>query len=184
MATKKNKQIRDKQSGSWFEWTTNDLNLAEKMKMTIRDFREWGYIHHLPDDEEGKEHYHFLINTNGTRTIKQIADKVEIPSNFVRIVNSVVGYKRYFIHLDNPEKRQYSFDDIHTNNHRSYRDAIDGNTDFDLSDLFSDFSQLYTGKTNPKSFILKHYIEIEHLSFYQKIKIFQTITDISRRGVT
>lgn len=183
--SKNSKKIkREQESSSWFTFVTHDLILADKIKLSIRDYKEWAWIRHLPDSEEGSEHVHFLICANGTRTIKQVSDKIGLPSNFIQICRSVVGTKRYFLHLDNPEKQQYSFDDIHTNNHRSFRDAINPIESPDLSSLFQDYCSLRNGTLSSLDFITRHYREIEHLSFYQKIKTFDTIYFSQRTGST
>lgn len=66
-----------------------------------------------PTGEPKKEHYHVLIMYDNVKTLEQAK---ELISSFngvgCEVVNSIRGYARYLCHLDNPEKAQYSVDDV------------------------------------------------------------------------
>lgn len=66
-----------------------------------------------PDGEKKKEHYHILFTFEGKKSqeqIKEITEKIGAVGQ--EPVNSLRGYARYLCHLDNPEKYQYSENDI------------------------------------------------------------------------
>ena len=65
------------------------------------------------DGEIKKEHWHILIMYDGKKSfdqIKAITDKLNAP--IPQKAASSKGLVRYMIHMDNPEKYQYSRDDI------------------------------------------------------------------------
>lgn len=163
-------------TGSWFCAVTHDLSLAENIKITILDFPDWSWIYHDPDRDDGSPHVHFMFRANGTRSIKNIADKIGLEGNFIQIVKSEVGHRRYMMHLDDPEKHQYDVLDVHTNNHSLFRQAKEGNAGKgDIFKLYNDYCRLCDGLINPKMFIQEHYDQMEKMPFGQKIKTFQVI---------
>ena len=67
------------------------------------------------DGSPKKPHYHVMIVFDGPRTKNQ-AEEVLTPigaaNGEVKALNSIVGYARYLCHLDNPDKYQYSPDEV------------------------------------------------------------------------
>lgn len=66
-----------------------------------------------PTGEKKKEHYHVIIMFDSTKTLeqaKEIFDK--IGGVGCEKVNSIRGYARYLCHLDNPDKHQYTQEDV------------------------------------------------------------------------
>lgn len=66
-----------------------------------------------PDGEIKKAHWHILLTYDGPVNIvavKKITDKLNSP--LPQKISSAKGLVRYMIHLDNPEKFQYSRSDI------------------------------------------------------------------------
>ena len=66
-----------------------------------------------PTGEQKKDHYHVMIMFDGVKTVeqaKEIFDK--IGGVGCEVVQSLRGYARYLCHLDNPEKYQYSADEV------------------------------------------------------------------------
>lgn len=165
----------EKEKGTYFSVVTNDANCRSNIKSCCLDFPSWAWIDHIPDDEEGSEHTHFLLRNNGTRSVKQMSDKLQIPSNFVQVVRKVTAYRRYFIHADSPEKHQYQLSDIHTNRIIDFKMALSDNVDKDVFSLYRDLEKLSLGKITPQEFVELNFIDISKVSFTQKIKIFETI---------
>ncbi|MBS9339182.1 replication protein [Fructobacillus sp. M2-14] len=66
-----------------------------------------------PDGEKKKPHRHILLSSDGPITY-QAVQKIIKPLNapIPQKVGSSRGMVRYFIHMDNPEKYQYSIDEI------------------------------------------------------------------------
>lgn len=169
----------EKEKGSYFCSVTHDLALAEEMIKTLPDFTYWAYIKHQPDTDEGTEHYHFLVRHNGSRSVKQIADKLGISPQYVQVCRKVVAFRRYMLHLDDDDKIKYTIDDISTNSLFSFREAIEGNNEKDVNSLFRDFKNLYSGVITPEEFIQSNFVEMSKMAFSQKIKIFEIILNMA-----
>lgn len=169
-----------KEKGTYFCSVTHDLGLADEMINTLPDFNFWAYIRHEPDIEEGTPHVHFLVRSNGTRNIQQIADKLGISPQYVQVCRKVVAFRRYMLHLDQDEKIKYTLDDIHTNHLLYFKEAIIGNQEKDVYDLFKSFRSLSSGEKTADEFIQENYIEMSKMAFSQKIKTFEIILKIEK----
>ncbi|WP_142972254.1 Rep family protein [Enterococcus durans] len=66
-----------------------------------------------PDGTIKKPHWHVMLSADGPITLKAV-EKIIEPLNVPapQKVGSGRGMIRYFIHLDNPEKYQYSRDEF------------------------------------------------------------------------
>ena len=73
-------------------------------------------LHNLdlnPTGEEKKAHYHVVLMFEGKKSKLQVEEIFKaIGGVGCEYVQSVRGYARYLCHLDNPEKAQYSQDDV------------------------------------------------------------------------
>ena len=71
-----------------------------------------------PDDGELKKpHYHVILCFEGKKSPKQLqsyADMCGAANGLYKEVQSIRGMARYLCHMDNPEKFQYSSDEVHT----------------------------------------------------------------------
>ncbi|MBQ9180946.1 hypothetical protein IJ135_02535 [Candidatus Saccharibacteria bacterium] len=172
----------EKEQGTFFCSVTHDLDLAKEMIQVLPDFTSWAYIYHQPDTEEGTPHYHFLVRNNGTRNVRQIADKLGIPSNYVQVCRKVVAFRRYMLHLDNDEKIKYTIDDVVTNRISDFKQAIQGNTESDVYELFRSFRSLSDGSLTADEFIQQNFIEMSKMAFSQKIKTFEIILKVQKDG--
>lgn len=66
-----------------------------------------------PTGEIKKAHYHVLIMFEGVKTKDQAIEIFnKIGGVGCDVVQSMRGYARYLCHLDNPEKAQYSIEDV------------------------------------------------------------------------
>ena len=66
-----------------------------------------------PTGELKKAHHHVMVMFEGKKSTAQAQELfAKIGGVGVEIVNSLRGYARYLCHLDNPEKAQYSIDDV------------------------------------------------------------------------
>lgn len=70
-----------------------------------------------PDGSLKKPHWHVMLSSDGPITLKAV-EKIIEPLNVPKPqkVGSAKGLVRYMIHMDNPEKYQYSIDDIVAHN--------------------------------------------------------------------
>lgn len=66
-----------------------------------------------PTGEPKKPHYHVLILYDAVKTKEQAQAFISTFGGVgCEVVNSARGYARYLCHLDNPEKEQYSIEDV------------------------------------------------------------------------
>lgn len=66
-----------------------------------------------PDGEPKKPHYHLLLTFEGKKSIPQVQEfSDQLSGTPPEVVHSIRGYARYLCHMDNPEKFQYSSDDV------------------------------------------------------------------------
>ena len=66
-----------------------------------------------PTGEPKKPHYHVIIMFDNTKVPEQAREIFDLIGGVgCEIVKSLRGYARYLCHLDNPEKFQYSVDDV------------------------------------------------------------------------
>lgn len=173
----------ESETGNCFCAVTHDLELAEDIKSAIRDYKKWAWIRHEADTDEGTPHVHFLIITNGTRSIKHISDKIGLPSNYIQVCRKVVAFRRYMMHLDCDDKIKYNVHDVVTNCHSDFRIAYEGNTrTTDVYELFKSFRSLASGRKSADEFIQENYVEMSNMSFSQKIKTFEIIIKTERNG--
>lgn len=61
-----------------------------------------------------KAHWHVLIEYEGPKTYKSVKEDIcdKIGATIPKKIESLRGYYRYLIHMDNPEKAQYKLEDI------------------------------------------------------------------------
>lgn len=66
-----------------------------------------------PTGEVKKEHYHVMLLFDSVKTSEQAKVIFDLIGGVgCEVVNSTRGYARYLCHLDNPEKAQYSIEDV------------------------------------------------------------------------
>ncbi len=70
-------------------------------------FKNYAYIKHLPEENEKKEHYHFILALDNPRTITSLSKRVGVPENFIQPVKSLRASCRYLTHQDNDDKTKY-----------------------------------------------------------------------------
>lgn len=79
------------------------------------------YIKHLPESDEKKEHYHFVLYFSLPTTISHVSSLLNIADNNINVTDSKgerytlkksVGY---LLHYNNNEKTNYNYDDFVTN---------------------------------------------------------------------
>lgn len=66
-----------------------------------------------PQNQSKKPHYHVMIMFDGLKTNEQVQQVFDLIGGVgCEVVKSIRGYARYLCHLDNPEKAQYSPDEV------------------------------------------------------------------------
>lgn len=78
-------------------------------------YNDYCYILHNAESNEKKDHYHANIHLKDARTREQVMKKLSLPDsvrNRVEPILSVRQMDRYLLHVDDPNKIQYSIDDV------------------------------------------------------------------------
>lgn len=94
-----------------------DENYENYFKNILNKYKEVTWIDHDRDiDEEEnykKKHTHILFKVGeNARSVNSIAKEIGILPNYIQGTKKI-PFLRYLIHLDNPEKTQYSIDEVH-----------------------------------------------------------------------
>lgn len=79
----------------------------------LKGYKNWAYILHQPEESEKKEHYHIIIKLDNATTCESISKTLGIPLVHVKYVRNIRAMCRYLVHLDDPDKIQYSLSDVH-----------------------------------------------------------------------
>lgn len=81
-------------------------------------FKEWAYcLHDCDYDDEGwrkKPHIHW-VGRGDPRTLSAVAKFLGLKENEIELGKNFKALIQYLIHLNNPEKAQYSIEDVVTN---------------------------------------------------------------------
>ena len=98
---------------------SESYNASEVLAKVTQYFSHWCYILHDKDiDNDGtlkKAHYHVYGKLDTPRIPNSVANALGVGVASLRVVSSWRGAVRYLVHLDNPDKFQYSVDDIVSN---------------------------------------------------------------------
>lgn len=97
------------------------------------------------NNEDKKPHYHVMIMYDGKKSIDQAKENFDkIGGVGCEIVNSTRGYARYLCHLDNPDKEQYSIQDVKSFGGADYMSIINLVTDkYIIIGEMQDFCEKY-----------------------------------------
>lgn len=74
---------------------------------------EYWFIDHIPDDEDPNDHFHIVIRFKNTTKFSVIKNK--FPYGRIETAKNVKRAVQYLVHLNNPEKKPYSWDSVITN---------------------------------------------------------------------
>lgn len=93
----------------------NSVDVLETVKTR---FKEWAYcLHDCDYDDEGlrkKPHIHW-VGRGDPRSLSAVAKFLGLKENEIELGKNFKALIQYLIHLNNPEKAQYSIDDVVTN---------------------------------------------------------------------
>ncbi len=151
-----------------FTFALSDLEQCSDIIDCLPDFPFWAYIHHDPDDDNGSEHFHFYIRSN-PMSLKAISEKLDLPINMIQWVRIKTKMFQYFCHLNHPNKKQYSIDEIKTNNRELVAQYIHPqDVSVDLHSEYRDFSAVSKGLISIDEYIDRHSNSLSTLSFYTR----------------
>lgn len=78
-----------------------------------------------PDGEIKKAHYHVLIMFDGVKTVEQAKEVFDMIGGVgIEVVKVIRSYARYLCHLDNPDKHQYSTNEVRALSGADYHSII------------------------------------------------------------
>lgn len=93
----------------------NPIQVIESLKSK---FKEWAYCLHDSDVNDSgelkKPHIHW-VGRGDPRTLSAVAKFLGLKENEVELGKNFKALIQYLIHLNNPEKAQYSIEDVVTN---------------------------------------------------------------------
>lgn len=93
-----------------------------------------------PDGTTKKPHWHVIITFPGVKTYEQVKEILEpLHCADTLVLHNVSAMIRYFTHVDNPEKAQYSRDDIKAFGGLDVRKPYEDNADFEEAQFSSLF---------------------------------------------
>lgn len=75
-------------------------------------FKNYAYINHLPENDEKKEHMHFILSLDNPRSINSLSKRVGLPPNYIQSIKSLRASCRYLTHIDDDEKTKYELADV------------------------------------------------------------------------
>lgn len=97
---------------------SESYNCVQVLETLKSKFKEWAYcLHDCDYDDEGwpkKPHIHW-VGRGDPRTLSAVAKFLGLKENEVELGKNFKSLIQYLIHLNNPEKAQYSIDDVVTN---------------------------------------------------------------------
>lgn len=123
----------------------------ENWKQILEDLCVQCFIspYHNKDIDEGggikKPHYHIMMMYDSMKSLKQAKSNFDLISGVgLQVINSTRGYARYLCHLDNPEKEQYSIEDVISLAGADYMNIISLTTDkYQIISEMQDFCEKY-----------------------------------------
>lgn len=186
--SKKTLKDHEAEISCWFCGVTRDPNCMDTVKRNIKEFSRYAYIIHEPDnpkndktdeeiDADSGLHLHFILYTRVSKSVRQVAEMLDLPSNYIQVVRVKRNLIRYFMHLDNPEKKQYKDTDIVTNRRSLVTSAIEDNDDDDIRRLFSNLRRLRCGEISVDDFVDAHYLALQKMPCYQQIRLYSLLCD-------
>lgn len=140
----------------------------------LTNCRYYAYIYHDSDvDSDGnvkKKHLHFVAEDR--HTLKRWAEHFGLPENMIEICHNWRSANRYLIHIDDPEKAQYSAKNVFTNRPLRYQSYLEDNQELSPSCLFNDLNKVKRGDISTSDFINKYQYFLAKQSFYCQYKIY------------
>lgn len=164
-----------------FTFALSDLEQAQDIIDILPDFDIYAYIKHIPDSENGSDHYHFYIHLKQPITVQNLASKLDVPAHMVEWVRMKTRIIQYLIHKNNPEKHQYKPENIITNN-REYinKFLFPSENRINLYDEYKDLQMVSDGYLPIQKYIEKHADSISSLSFYSRCNFLIRLIDLKK----
>lgn len=81
----------------------------------IENVQKYYIIEHQAEDDTKKNHFHVTFRLENAKTRSAVSKFIGVPENYFEPTIDTRSAVRYQLHLDHPTKKQYSKDDIITN---------------------------------------------------------------------
>ena len=123
-------------------------------------FKNYAFITHQPEQNEKKEHIHFILSLDNPRSINSLSQRLGLPSNYIQSIKSLRASCRYLIHLDDDTKKSYELADVKVSSSFSrkfYSSFDDLKTEEDMIDdiyLFIDSLENYQFREAVKQLVI------------------------------
>lgn len=167
-----------------FTFALSDIEQALRIVSELPDFDTWAYIKHQPDSENGSDHYHFYIHLKQPITIKNLAQKLDLPPNMVEWVRNKTKMIQYLIHKNHPDKIQYLDTEIETNNREYINNFLKPvEHSVNISCEFEDLSAVANGKITPYAYLDNHSDSISNLPFYSRQLFLMRLINLGKEGL-
>lgn len=137
----------------------------------VRDYKYLGVFHNM---DNSVPHYHYVVMFPSQMEIDTISSRSGLDPRFIRNCPDVDIFKRYLIHLDNPEKYQYKPSDVFGS--IPYEFSLDDSFDTRLSILDS-----VRGYPSYRK-VLRRFIQNKQFYLFQKFhyRLIPVITELQR----
>lgn len=120
--------------------------------------------------EVKKPHWHLLIMFEGKKSEEQVRELLrQVNGVGLEVINSMRGYARYLCHLDNPEKHQYSRDDVKAFGGADYDEITQLETD--KVKLCSEMETFIDENDILSYSEFANYCMLHHYSWYRALKV-------------
>lgn len=159
---------------NFYEFSSNVPECYERLTEEVKEFPFWAYIKHIPDDDDNRIHYHFIIRCS-PMTLESISRKLDLPSNFIRWVRVKRSFIRYLVHYDNPEKEQYKREEIITNNPQYIDACFDEFGNCSPLDEYNSFCDVLNGKISPEDYLTSNSTLVSSLSFSSRLHVYSSL---------
>ena len=107
-------EIKPKKYRNWEILLYEDsyvYDFKEVMRI-LKSNKKYAYIKHLPEEDESKEHYHFILRLDNATKKSTLSNKIGVPENYISEIKSLRTMNRYLIHIDDEDKIQYDIPDV------------------------------------------------------------------------
>jgi hypothetical protein len=108
-------------------WTAEKMAVFCKQMLGVATVYVINHDSDTDEDGNAKEvHTHVMVDYDSPRKISTVANLLEVEPNFIELVKNTKAMLKYLTHQDEPEKHQYSPEEVVTNSPVAYLQRIVG----------------------------------------------------------
>lgn len=144
-----------------FSLTENNHRVIEKVE-DYYQHDKYAYICHDKDKTAERKHYHYVLLFDNPRSLKSIANDLELPVTMLERVHSKKGILDYLTHENDPNKYHYDLSEIHSN--FDIEEEKNSGGGFPFKQFYEDYRQVRFGNMSYGDFIDKYKIYCATLS--------------------